>query len=152
MCSCVVSAVVDFCVKQCRQIVSSYLLDNRFIFCMSQPLLRNVVIYFITSKQSFASNLTHAESFHWWVLSMLISCTGPRPFSRQHLSNDDCLQVNREDCQNCSVQRCVHSCEQWCTCTCEQYLKLSVGLWSPYVIGQTIYNNNTNICNARSVS
>jgi len=35
--------------------------------------------------------------------------------SRQHLSNDDCLENKREDCQNCSMLSCVI---QLCTVTC----------------------------------
>jgi len=34
------------------------------------------------------------------------------PSSRQHLSNDDCLEEKREDYHNCSVLYCV-----WQSCT-----------------------------------
>jgi len=40
-----------------------------------------------------------------------------------------------------TVLCCVvyNSCAQWYSHTCEQFLKLNVSLWSPCVIGQTIY-------------
>ena len=78
-----------------------------------------------------------------FIAAQLLSCyvtMDTLRSSRQHLSNDDCLKDMRKDCQSelFSVVLCmkiVHNDRHMY----EQFLKLSVGLWPPYAIGQTIY-------------
>ena len=46
-------------------------------------------------------------SFHHDMILLLLPLLFPLPFNRQHLSYDDCLEVEREDNQNCSILCCV---------------------------------------------
>ena len=48
----------------------------------------------------------------------------PLPSARQHLSYDDCLEVNREYYQNWSVLDCVTQCSQSAAHLYEQFLRI----------------------------